>query len=118
RHLLYAAQHADNHAELHRIDVTDTTQAPVMWAGPVGWAILDIQPGLQTGTFSWTTGTTSCADSIAMAQSPAATVRALPNEARPTRAVGWLGDTQLLVAAGGCGGPLDLSAVDISTGSI
>jgi len=118
KHLLYAAQHADNHAELHRIDVTDPTQAPVVWSGPVGRTILEVKPGLESGTFAWTTGTTSCADSLAMAQSPAGTGRALPDEARPTRAVGWLGATQLLVAAGECRGPLDLSAVDISTGSI
>ena len=28
RHLLYAAQHADNHAELHRIDMKDATVGP------------------------------------------------------------------------------------------
>ena len=118
RHLLYAAQHPDNHAELHTIDVTDTTQAPVLWEGLVGRMILDIQPGLQTGTFAWTTGTTTCADSIAMVRTPAGSVRALPDVAGPTRAVGWLSATQLLVATGGCEGPLDLTAVDVSAGSI
>jgi hypothetical protein len=118
KHLLYAAQHADNHPELHRIDVTDTTKAPVAWAGPVGSTIVDIQPGLMAGTVAWTTGGASCADSIAMAQTPAGTVRALPAATRPTRAVGWLGATQLLVATGGCGEPIDLSAVDVSSGSI
>lgn len=118
KHLLYAAQHADNHAELHRIAVTDTTKAPVEYDGPVGPMILDIRPGLKTGTFAWTTGTASCTDSIAMAHTPAGNVRALPDEARPTRAVGWLGATQLLIATGGCGEPLDLSAVDIAGGSV
>ena len=118
KHLLYAAQHADNHAELHRIAVTDTTKAPVAYEGPVGPMILDIRPGLTTGTFAWTTGTASCADSIAMAQTPAGTVRALPDEARPTRAVGWLGASELLVATGRCGESVDLSAVDVAAGSI
>lgn len=117
KHLLYAAQHPDNHAELHRIDVTDPTQAPVVWDGPVGPMVMDIQPGLQTGTLAWTTGR-SCADSAAMAQTSTGTVRALPGATGPTRAVGWLGPTQLLIASGGCSGPLDLSAVDVSTGSI
>ena len=45
RHLLYAAQHSDNHAELHRIDVTDPTTAPVMWSGPVGRTNLKVDPG-------------------------------------------------------------------------
>jgi hypothetical protein len=117
KHLLYAAQHADNHAELHRISVTDTTNAPVVFEGPIGPMILDIRPGLTTGTFAWTSGT-SCADTVAMAQTPAGTARALPDIRRPTRAVGWLGATSLLVAAGGCREPLDLFAVDVSAGSI
>jgi hypothetical protein len=118
KHLLYAAQHADGHPELHWIDVTDTTKAPVLWEGPAGQTILDLQPGLESGTFAWTTGTTSCEDSVAMAQTPSGTVRALPTASGPTRAVGWLSPTQLLVSAGGCAGPLYLSAVDVVSGSI
>jgi hypothetical protein len=118
KHLLYAAQHADNHAELHRISVTDTSKAPVMFEGPVGPMIFDIRPGLTTGTFAWTSGTSACTDSVAMAQTPAGTVQALPDTGRPTRAVGWLSATQLLVAAGRCGEPLDLFALDVATGSI
>jgi hypothetical protein len=118
KHLLYAAQHADNHPELHRIDVTDTTQAPVVWEGPVGTVILDLQPGFENGTAAWTTGTTSCAASTAMVQTPTGTVVALPDVYGPTRAVGWLDATRLLVATGGCDAPLDLLAVDVSDGSI
>ncbi|MDQ6795616.1 MAG: hypothetical protein M3067_12525 [Chloroflexota bacterium] len=117
KHFLYGAQHADNHAELHRMDINDTSRAPVAWSGPIGRMILDIRPGLKTGTFAWTTGT-SCADSIAMVQTPAGTVQAMPDATGPTRALGWLSATQLLVAAGGCSGPLDLSAVDTVTGSV
>jgi hypothetical protein len=117
RHLFYAAQHADDHPELHSIDVTDLTQAPVVWDGPVGSTILDIQPGLESGTVAWTSGS-SCDDSVAMAQTPAGTMTALPDAGAPTRAVGWLGATRLLAATGPCEGPLDLSAVDVTTGSI
>ena len=117
KHLLYAAQHDDNHADLHRIDVTDPTKAPIAWSGPVGPMILDIQPGLETGTVAWTAGT-SCEGRVAMAQSPAGTVTAIPDAGGPTRVVGWLGATQLLVATGGCGGRIDLSVVDVSIGSI
>jgi hypothetical protein len=118
KHLFYAAQHADNHAELHRIDMTDLTQAPVVWSGSVGSTVLDIEPGLRRGTVAWTTETTPCQDRVAMAHTPAGTVQVLPGVAEPTQAVGWLSTTQLLVATGACDGPLDLSAVDVSTGSI
>lgn len=117
RHLLYAAQHADNHAELHRIDMKDATKAQVVWEGPTGQMVLAIKPGPTTGTVAWAVGT-SCADSTAMAHAPAGTVRLLPGVTKPTRAVGWLDPTQVLVATGGCGELLDLSAVDLSTGSI
>jgi hypothetical protein len=117
KHLLYAAQHADDHPELHSIDVTDTKQAPVVWEGAVGWSVMDIQPGLVTGTVAWTTGT-SCADRIAMARTSDGTVRALGGKATPTRAVGWVGPTRLLVATGGCGEPLELSVLNVSNGSV
>jgi hypothetical protein len=117
KHLLYAAQIADNHASLHRIAVTDTSNAATLWEGPIGPTVLDIRTGLKSGTFAWTTGT-SCSDSVAMAQSPAGTGPALTDEARPTRAVGWLSATQLLVAIGGCSGPFDLSAVDVGSGAV
>ena len=118
KHLLYAAQHADGHPELHRIDVTDTKEAPVVWEGPVGWSVMGILPGLVTGTAAWTTGPTSCADHVAMARTADGTVRALGGTGSPTTAVGWLGPTRLLVATGGCGDARDLSVLDVSDGSV
>jgi hypothetical protein len=53
-----------------------------------------------------------------MAQSPSGTGPALTDEARPTRAIGWLSATQLLVAIGGCPGPVDLRAVDVVSGAV
>jgi hypothetical protein len=118
RHLLYAAQHSDNHPELHEIDVTNPTAAPVMWDGPVGSTILDIQPGQVSGSFAWTSQTTPCIDTIAMAQTRAGTVRLVSDTTRATRAVGWLDSTRVLVAVGPCDGPVDLAAIDVSSGAI
>ena len=42
------------------------------------------------------------------------TVRALPEEPRPSEALGWLDADTLLVGVGGCGDPVDLWAVDAS----
>lgn len=118
KRLVYAAQHVDDdHADLHIIDVADPTKAPVLWSGPTGLKILDIRPGPRTGTVAWTTGT-SCEDSIAMAHTRDGNVRALPGVEEPTQALGWLDSTRILVATGGCDALLDLSAVDVSTGSI
>lgn len=118
KHLLYAAVLAETHPLLNRIDITDTTKAPVVWAAPEGRTIVDIRPGLESGSAAWTTETT-CADSIAMAQvRNGEVVRVLPDSSEPHRAVGWLSATQLLVASGGCDGPLDLVTVDLAGGSV
>lgn len=53
-----------------------------------------------------------------MAQTSAGTVRALPDAAKPAWDVGWLSATHPLVAMGGCSAPLDLSTVNLITGSI
>jgi hypothetical protein len=45
KQLIYAAQHSDGHAELHSIDVTDTSKAPVLWEGPVGRTIPSLVVG-------------------------------------------------------------------------
>lgn len=121
KHLIYAAQHADNHAELHSIDITDTTKAPVVWDGPVGRTIPELFPGPTTGTVAWTSSaapTTSCEDSVAMVRIQAGSRPALPDAAGSTRAIGWLDASHLLVATGGCDGRLDLTAVDLTSGSI
>jgi hypothetical protein len=121
KHLIYAAQHADNHAELHSIDITDTTKAPVVWDGPVGRTIPELFPGPTTGTVAWTSSaasTTSCEDSVAMVRTQAGSRPALPDAAGSTRAIGWLDASHLLVATGGCDGRLDVAAVDLTSGSI
>ncbi len=117
KHLIYAAQHADNHAELHSIDITDTSNAPVIWKGPVGRTIPDLVVGPVRGAVAWTSQA-SCDDSIAMVRTAAGSRPAMPTANGPTRAIGWLDASHLLVANGACDGLLDLSAVDLTTGSV
>jgi hypothetical protein len=117
KHLIYAAQHADNHGELHSIDITDPTKAPVLWEGPAGKTVPTLIVGPTTGTVAWTSQA-SCDDSTAMVLTDAGAESAAPDATGPTRAVGWLDASHLLVAEGACDGPLDLSAVDLTTGSV
>jgi len=117
KHLIYAAQHADNHAELHSIDITDLTKAPVVWDGPVGRTIPTLVVGPVKGTVAWTSQA-SCDDSIAMVHTAAGSEPALPDATGATRAIGWLDASHVLVGAGTCDGPLELSAVDLTTGSV
>jgi hypothetical protein len=115
--LYYAAQHSDDHPELHRITLTDTSKAPVVWHGAIGQGILDIWPGGDTKSFAFTQGK-SCEEAVAMYSTSDVASPALPDETRPTRLLGWLDETSVLVAAGPCGGPMDLSSVNISNGEV
>lgn len=119
RTLLYAALHTDDHTDLHQIDLTDTSQAPVLWASLPGGRILDILPGDAPEVVAFTTGS-GCEDSAAMVRtgSEPGGRFLLPGETRPTRAVGWLDGTRMMVATGGCDEPLDLTSVDLAAGEI
>jgi hypothetical protein len=117
KRLLYAAQHNDDHPDLHTIDLTDTSEAPVLWRGPVGVQILDIHAGRGPRTIAFSVGR-SCDDAVAMARTASQPegFELLPDEDRANRAMGWLGGGRILVAAGGCDGPLDLFSVDVASG--
>jgi hypothetical protein len=115
--LYYAAQHSDDHPELHLITLTDTSKAPVVWHGTVGQGIFDIWPGSDAKSFAFTQGK-SCEEAVGMYSTSDGASPALPDETRPTRVLGWLDETSILVAAGACGGPVDLSSVDSSNGDI
>jgi len=115
--LLYAAQWANNHPELHFLSLKDRT-SPAVWSGPVGQRILSLQPSPASGTFAWTVGS-SCDSSSAMVKvGGAEAIPLLPDETAPTRVVGWLDESHVVVATGGCDAPLDLSSVDISSATV
>jgi hypothetical protein len=111
--LYYGAQLPDGRPELHVVDLLDTSEAPLVWAGSAGQRVEDIRPGETNGAVAFTAGS-SCDDETAMVMNETESDPhpAIPAETRPTRVLGWLNGAQVLVAAGGCDQPLDLSAVD------
>lgn len=116
RYLFYAAQHADGHPELHRLDLT-TLEIPVFWEGEGGEEVRSVAGGFTRSEVAFDVGT-SCDESVAMVQAgrKAQAVPALPDEEGPTRTLGWLSEHNMLVAAGPCAGPVDVWVVGAQTG--
>jgi hypothetical protein len=113
RTLLYAAVHRDDAPLLHALDLTDPTINQGLWHGEAGDRISEIftQPERGGELIAFTVGA-SCEDSTAMVFRGGE--RATPLADAPSRAVGWLDGQTVLVASGGCDGPSDLAAVDVT----
>ncbi len=114
--LYYAALHASGTSVLHQLSLENPTEAGALWSAPLGQLILGIAAGPKAGALAWTAGK-SCDNSVAVAQDAAGNKLTVPGGSRPTRAVGWLDAKRVLVATGGCSGPMDLSAVDVASGT-
>jgi hypothetical protein len=114
--LYYAAVHANGASVLHELSLENPTEVGALASAPPGKRILDIIPGPEAGSIAWTTGT-SCSDTIATAQVAGGNRLTVPGGSRPTRLVGWLDAKRILVATGGCSEPIDLSAVEVATGT-
>jgi len=113
RTLYFAAQHAGGRADIHSLRFSGT-EAPVEWRGGPHEHVTEIVPGAGT-SFGFTVGR-SCATrrAVVVTSSRRSGVDALPDEG-PSRAVGWIDDDHVLVAAGRCGRPLDLYSVSVVT---
>jgi hypothetical protein len=116
--LYFAARHADDHVDVHALVLVGATSAPVVWRGERGERVSNLLPvdPERAPTRVALTVESSCASrrAVLVTGSHPGGVDALP-DVRPSRAVGWIDDSQraqLLVAAGGCGRPLDLYSVD------
>lgn len=114
--LYYAAIHAGGTSVLHNLSLANPTQVGAVWSAPPGRLILNIAAGPNVGSIAWTAGT-SCEDSVAVAQDADGNRLTIQSGSRPSRAVGWLDRKRILVATGGCSGPMDLKAVDVSSGT-
>jgi hypothetical protein len=114
--LYYAALHAGGTAVLHDLSLEVPTEVGALWSAPPGQQIMNIVGGPKAGSIAWTAGK-SCDDSFAVAQDSDGHKLTVPGGSRPTRAVGWLDAKRILVTTGGCSGPMDLSAVNVSSGT-
>ena len=117
RNLVYAAQHADGHPEVLALDLANRSFIRWLWRGDPGQQVLSVfQPPSRSGRFLGFTLGTSCDDGSAVVRGPdRKLIPVLPDASQPSRVLGWLDRTHVLVGAGGCGEQLDLSAFDVRT---
>jgi hypothetical protein len=116
RILWWTAQHEGGIPELHFMKLATRTGFGTSWRGAEG----TVASGLRLapdGPLQAVTEGEACEDHRALVVSGGASRIAMPDETRPTQALGWLDRTTLLVAAGGCGEPVDLYSVDGLGGS-
>jgi hypothetical protein len=111
RVLWWTAQHAQGYPELHFMRLEVRTGFGTAWRGAEGTTAtgLRLPP---SGPLQAVTEGAGCEERRALILDRGSTRTAMPDETRPTEALGWLDRTTLLVAAGGCGEPADLFAVD------
>ena len=111
RVLWWTAEHEEGYPELHFMKLAVRSGFGTSWRGEEG----TVAAGLRlapSGPLQAVTEGAECEDHRALIVSKGSSTVALPGEARPTEALGWLDRTTLLVAAGGCGEPIDLYSVD------
>ena len=115
RTLVYAAQHADGRPEVLALDLANRSSIRWLWRGQAGQHVLSVfQPPSRNGRLLGLTLGTSCDDAVAVVRGPdRKLIPILPDVSEPSRMLGWLDRTHVLVGVGGCGEPLDLSAFDV-----
>jgi hypothetical protein len=112
----YEALHAGGASVLHELSLDKPNELRALWSAPPGQQIMDIRPGPRRGSLAWTAGS-SCDHSVATLQDAGGKKLTVPNGVGAAHALGWLDDRRVLVATGGCSGPYDLKAVDVTSGS-
>ncbi len=111
-HLMWIAHHAAGYAQVHSMDLATRDGFSDGWQTQLGTTATNLVLPPSGNLMALDEGT-GCGDRTAMVVfSPTVARPAVPEEARPTTAVGWLDRDTLLVSAGGCGRPVDLYAVD------
>ena len=115
KRLWWIAEHAQGYPELHWMDLGDRSTFTGVWRGSDGTSAQSLRIAPDGILKSVNEGTT-CQDSRALVIAGGSASRAMPFETRPTTALGWLDDSTLLVAAGGCGTPTEIFSVDAHLG--
>jgi hypothetical protein len=116
RVLYFAARHADSRVDVHRVALGGATEAPVEWRGGPHERVTEIVAGPAVGGALALTAGRSCGTRRAVVVTRARPdgVDVLP-DAKGSRAVGWIDEQHILVAAGGCGRRLDVYSVSVSS---
>jgi hypothetical protein len=109
--LWWTAEHAGGNPQLHFMNLDTRTGFGTAWRGEEGTVVGGLKLPSK-GPLSAVTQGGTCEEHEAFILDGGETTIALPDEARPTEALGWLDRTTLLVSGGGCGETIDLYAVD------
>jgi hypothetical protein len=110
--LWWTAEHAPGYPVVHWMDLADRSGFTDTWRGPEGTVADDLRLSPDGRLLSVNTGP-NCDDRQALIVAGTTASPALPDEDRPTEAIGWLDRSTVLVAAGGCGDTVDLFAANV-----
>jgi hypothetical protein len=113
--LVWTAQHANGYPQVHAMDLADRSGFTNGWRGEVGQFATGLRLAPVGDAITVNEGE-ACEDRRALVVEGSRSERLLPDESRPTSALGWLDGVTTLVAAGGCDQPSDLFAVDVADG--
>jgi hypothetical protein len=110
--LWWIAQHAPGYPEIHWMDLSDRGGFTDTWRGLDGTTADDLRLAPDGRLMSVNSGE-ECLERQALVVAGRRASPALPDEDRPTEAIGWLDRSTVLVAAGGCGEPVELYAANV-----
>ena len=113
--LVWTAQHANGFPQVHAMDLADRSGFTNGWRGKVGQFAADLRLA-PVGDASTVNEGEDCESRRALVVEGSRAEPLLPDESRPTSALGWLDGVTVLVAAGGCDEQSDLFVVDVADG--
>jgi hypothetical protein len=115
--MYYVAHHTAGYSEMHQIDLRAPETLVSLWEGHKGEYVRTFAPSPNDKRFAVTEGAhcngskAALLGNVGSAKGPYTARTLIPDATRPTMTLGWLDLGTVLVGEGGCGGPLDLFAV-------